>query len=91
MDAHAAGVIVRIEPAAADIRDVDRTIADVAAANGGRYTVDAHLRHDPTATEAFAETHVRRLEAMRRLMRSVEREPDGSWIIHRPDGAPARP
>ena len=53
----------------------------VAAANGGHYTVDAHLRFDPHASEAFAEAHVRRLEAMRRVMRSVDREPDGRWAI----------
>ncbi|KAK0359260.1 hypothetical protein LTR94_032025, partial [Friedmanniomyces endolithicus] len=53
----------------------------IAAANDGRYDVDAHLRHDPTATEAFAETHVRRLEAMRRTAGIVEREPSGRWIV----------
>ena len=73
--------IVQIEPRSSGVRPADRTIAEVAAANGGRYTIDAHLRHDPTASERFAETHVRRLEAMRRVARSVEREPDGSWII----------
>src|SRR3546814_478869 len=73
--------IVQIEPRNSGVRPADRTIAEVAAANGGRYTIDAHLRHDPTASERFAETHVRRLEAMRRVARSVEREPNGSWII----------
>lgn len=43
--------------------------------------MDAHLRHDPTATQAFAETHVRRLEAMRRISGIVEREPSGRWIV----------
>lgn len=75
------GSIVRIVPAEHGVRQADRTIAEVAATNDGRYTIDAHLRHDPSATEAFAETHVRRLEAMRRLTRNVEREPDGSWVI----------
>lgn len=75
------GAIVRISPRAAEVRQVDRTIAEVAAANGGRYDVDAHLRLDPRASQAFAQTHVRRLEAMRRLTGSVEREPDGSWVI----------
>src|SRR6185312_8628325 len=51
------------------------------AANGGRYSVDMHLRHDPTASESYAEAHVRRLEAMRRLSGSVERDRDGTWII----------
>ncbi|GAA4779387.1 relaxase/mobilization nuclease RlxS [Stakelama sediminis] len=76
-----AGAIVRIAPAAHGVRQADRTVTEVAAANEGRYTIDAHLKHDPSATQGFAETHVRRLEAMRRLARNVEREPDGSWII----------
>jgi len=81
IEPHANGAIVRIEPISVGIRESDRTIAAVAAANGGRYDIDAHLRHDPSATEAFAETHVRRLEAMRRLTGGVTREADGTWII----------
>ena len=73
--------IVAIAPKHSDPKAVDRTVADIAAANDGRYSVDIHLRHDPTATAAFAETHVRRLEAMRRLGGQVEREADGSWKI----------
>lgn len=73
--------IVKIAPRGGGVRETDRTVVEVAAANGGRYTIDAHLAHDPTATERFAETHVRRLEAMRLVTRNVEREPDGSWII----------
>src|SRR3546814_9072511 len=42
---------------------------------------DIHLRLDPAAPAAFAETHVRRLEAMRRLGASGERQPDGTWTI----------
>ena len=72
---------VRVVGSPRGVRDVDRTVVAVAAANDGHYTIDAHLRFDPRASEAFAETHVRRLEAMRRTMRSVEREPDGRWII----------
>ena len=73
--------IIRVVGSPRGVREVDRTIAAVAAANDRRYTIDAHLRFDPRASEAFAETHVRRLEAMRRVMRSVEREPDGRWTI----------
>lgn len=80
-EACANGAIVRIEPRVPAVREADRTVALVAAANRGRYDVDAHLRHDPAASEAFAETHVRRLEAMRRLTRGATREPDGTWII----------
>jgi type IV secretory pathway VirD2 relaxase len=77
----AEGAIVRIAPRSGGVRQADRTIAEIAAGNGGRYDVDAHLRHDPQASQAFAETHVRRLEALRRMMGSAERAPDGSWII----------
>ncbi len=73
--------IVRIVPTEVAVRPVDQTVADVAAANGGRYSVDLHLKHDPTASETFAETHVRRLEAIRRASGGADRAPDGSWII----------
>lgn len=76
-----AGAVVRIEPRPIEIRDVDRTVAAISAGNGGRYSIDIHLRHDRGATQDFAETHVRRLEAMRRAMGSVEREADGTWLI----------
>mgnify|MGYP000002809114 CR=1 FL=1 len=65
------GGMVSLTPVRAEASSVDRTVARIAQANGGRYTVDIHLRHDPTATESFAQTHVRRLEAIRR--RSEER------------------
>lgn len=75
------GAVVRIEPLRASVREVDRTIASIAAANGSHYDAALHLRHDPTATQSFAETHVRRLEAMRRESGLAEREPSGRWVI----------
>lgn len=75
------GTVVRVTPAASGVREVDRTIVAVAAASDGRYAVDHHMRHDPSASEAFAEAHIRRLEAMRRRMSGLEREPNGDWII----------
>lgn len=75
------GAVVALAPKPVGPRVADRTIAEITAANGGRYSLDIHLRHDPSATADFAETHVRRLEAMRRLGGKVEREPDGTWII----------
>src|SRR3546814_669683 len=63
---HANGAILRIAPVETGIREVDRTIVAVAAANDGRYTIDAHLKHEPNASQTFAESHERRLEAMRR-------------------------
>lgn len=89
-DAHgplATGAVVRVMPAATDARPADRTIVEVAAAHQGRYDIDTHLRHDPSATDAFARTHVRRLEAMRRAG-AATRNPDGSWTI--PDDHLAR-
>lgn len=73
--------IVRITPNTPEIKRVDRTIAEVAAGNGGYYDVEAHLRHDPSARETFAETHIRRLEAIRRSTGGVEREADGRFRI----------
>lgn len=72
--------IVRIAPARAKVREVDRTIAAVAQANGGTYSVEAHRLHDPDAGREFVQAHVRRLEAMRRAG-VVERQEDGTWTI----------
>lgn len=72
---------VRIEPTKADATQADRTIDAVARANGGHYSIDLHLRHDPNASEAFATSHVRRLEAMARAGAGPERQADGSWSI----------
>ncbi|TKB22937.1 MAG: DUF3363 domain-containing protein, partial [Mesorhizobium sp.] len=60
------GCIVRATPRSTEPRQVDRTVAEIAAAHGGRYDADIHLKHEPSATESFAQTHVRRLEAIRR-------------------------
>lgn len=75
------GSIVAVTPKQATVKAADRTIAAVAAAHGGRYSSDLHLKYDPTATEEFVETHVRRLEAVRRAGIGVERKADGTWAI----------
>ena len=75
------GSIVRLSNRSTEPRQVDRTVAEIAGANEGRYSIDIHLQHDPTASEAFAATHVRRLEAIRRTTGAVERERDGTWTI----------
>ncbi|MEI9996768.1 MAG: relaxase/mobilization nuclease RlxS [Rhizomicrobium sp.] len=75
------GMLVAIEPTHGGIRDVDRTVAQIAADNAGRYSVDHHLRSDPSASVEFAQAHVRRLEAMRRAGGFAIREKDGSWQI----------
>jgi hypothetical protein len=75
------GSIVRVPPKSIEPRQVDFTVAEIAKANGGHYTVDLHLKHDPRAPEAFVEPHVRRLEALRRATVGVDRAPDGTWKI----------
>lgn len=75
------GSIVRLSAAPIEVRDIDRAVGDVAAHHQGRYTVDLHLKQDPLMTEERAEMHVRRLEAMRRLIGVPERQPDGSWAL----------
>ncbi|TGQ19060.1 relaxase/mobilization nuclease RlxS [Mesorhizobium sp. M00.F.Ca.ET.217.01.1.1] len=75
------GCIVRATPRSTEPRQVDRTVAEIAAAHGGRYDADIHLKHEPSATESFAQTHVRRLEAIRRATGGIEREPNGTWLV----------
>ncbi|TKV41678.1 conjugal transfer protein TraI [Sphingobium sp. MP9-4] len=82
------GSTVRILPSRIEATQADRTVDAVARANGGRYSIDLHLAHDPGASEAFATSHVRRLEAMRRAGSGPERLADGSWTI--PDDHLAR-
>jgi type IV secretory pathway VirD2 relaxase len=75
------GAIIRISPTPVEARDVDRTVAEIAARNGGRYSEEIHLLDDPPASERFVQAHVRRLEALRRGKAGVERGADGSWTI----------
>ncbi|WP_275669355.1 DUF3363 domain-containing protein [Sphingomonas panacisoli] len=84
------GAIVRIDASEDGARGVDRTVASVAEANGGRYNVEPHLHHDPSANEAFAQTHVRQLDAMRRLIGTSTRKASGQWVIFRTTIRPTR-
>ncbi|HWU49725.1 MAG TPA: DUF3363 domain-containing protein [Asticcacaulis sp.] len=75
------GSVLELTGRRAELRSVDRTIARIAAQNGGIYSLEAHLDADPTASDRFAGTHVRRLEALRRNSRAVVREPDGAFRV----------
>jgi type IV secretory pathway VirD2 relaxase len=75
------GGMVSLTPRQAEPRSVDRTIAQIAGAHAGRYSMGIHLGHDPDASEAFVETHVRRLEAIRKATGKPERDADGIWKI----------
>jgi type IV secretory pathway VirD2 relaxase len=79
--AYGKGSILRLSPRPVEIREIDRTIAAVAAGHDGRYSVDIHLRHDPAISEDRAQAHIRRLEAMRRSIGKPERQVDGTWTI----------
>jgi len=75
------GSIASLSNTPTTARQADRTIADVAAANGGRYSTERHRFHDHTASDAYIEMHVRRLEAIRRATGGVERDITGEWRI----------
>jgi hypothetical protein len=69
----------------AQCRRSDQTIACLAAAYDGIYDPERHrtelARANATDSEALVEAHVRRLEALRRGGRHVERLPDGRWRV----------
>jgi type IV secretory pathway VirD2 relaxase len=72
--------IVELRSRAAEPREIDRTIASVAAAHRGRYSEHLHHEYDRQASGEFVASHVRRLEAMRREG-MVSRLADGSWTV----------
>lgn len=81
------GSTVKISPRSGGLRAVDRTVMDVAAVHGGRYSEDLHRAHDPTARPDFIDAHVRRLEAIRRSTGKLDRDADGTWRVGEDHGA----
>ena len=75
------GSIVRLSNAPTTARQVDRTVAEVAAANCGLYSLERHRFHDHKASDTYIEMHVRRLEALRRTAGVVDRDVTGEWRI----------
>jgi hypothetical protein len=77
------GAVVAVERAQG--RRSDQTIARLAEANDGIYDPERHrtelARANAANSEALVEAHVRRLEALRRGSRHVERLPDGRWRV----------
>ena len=80
MDDLPMGAVVEVRPAAGGLKPADRTIAEVAKANGGFYETGAHHAADPRASADYVHAHVRRLEALSRA-NIVRRFPDGSWEV----------
>lgn len=58
----------------------DRTIAEIAAANNGRYSSAMHKEADRSARPEYIQTHIRRLEAMRRAGHATRLQ-GGSWTV----------
>jgi len=74
------GAIVELRSRAAEPREIDRTIAKIAAGNHGVYSDRLHHQFDPQASGEYVASHVRRLEAMRREG-LAERFTDGRWNV----------
>jgi type IV secretory pathway VirD2 relaxase len=77
----ASGAIVRVGATPRLIREVDRTVETIAQHHNGIYSPENHRAYDAMARPEFIAAHVRRLEAMRKTGRLVERHADGSWAI----------
>jgi type IV secretory pathway VirD2 relaxase len=77
----ASGAIVRLGAAPKAIREVDRTVETIAQRHNGIYSPEHHRAYDTTARPEFIAAHVRRLEALRKTGRLVERHADGSWTV----------
>ncbi len=75
-----AGMTIEAKPANITPKPSDYTIDAVADKRRGIYSPAAHMNEDKSARPEFVETHVRRLEAMRRVGHA-ERNSDGSWKI----------
>jgi type IV secretory pathway VirD2 relaxase len=61
-------------------RAVDQTIAEISSRNHGLYSTGLHRDADPGASAEFVQSHIRRLEAMRR-QGLAERLADGGWRV----------
>jgi type IV secretory pathway VirD2 relaxase len=72
--------IVEVRAREVGPREVDRTVADIARRNQGVYSVALHRAFDAKASEEHIQTHVRRLEAMRRRS-LVERSDSSDWSV----------
>ena len=72
--------IVELSSRRAEPREIDRTIAKIAARQRGAYSEGLHREFDPQASREYVASHSRRLEAMRREG-VVDRLADGSWNV----------
>jgi len=74
------GSVVEVSPAARSPRASDKTIARIAALNGGIYSDSLHEAFDPASQADYRLAHIRRLEALRRAG-LIARDNDGRFAI----------
>jgi type IV secretory pathway VirD2 relaxase len=74
------GQVVTFTPHANGARKIDHSIAAFAKRNGGIYSEVGHVTEGEKVSPAYAQAHVRRLEALRRK-NIVTRNQDGTWRI----------
>jgi len=74
------GQVVTFTPHPKGARKIDQSIAAFAERNGGIYSEARHATEGERVSPAYAQAHVRRLEALRRE-KLVARNKDGSWRI----------
>lgn len=74
------GAVVEITSRPPRLREIDASILKIAERSGGLYSDAFHIDVDPTATPAWRQGHLRRLEALRRAG-VLERTGDGVWHI----------
>ena len=73
--------MISISQRGAEVREVDRTIARIAARGDGLYAISEHRFHDPSASYTFAKAHERRVEAVRRHSGNITRIADGVYNV----------
>lgn len=76
----AKGQVVTFQPHPKGARKMDHSIADFAKSHGGIYSKVHHITEGGNVSPAYAQAHVRRLEALRRE-NVVVRHQDGTWRI----------
>ncbi|MEL7491985.1 MAG: DUF3363 domain-containing protein [Pseudomonadota bacterium] len=74
------GAVVKIAGRGDGVKKSDHIIEAVAHQSDGVYSPTRHEKFDGKASREFIRSHVRRLEALRRLG-IVDRSADGSWAI----------
>ena len=76
----AKGQVITFEPHPKGARKIDHSIADFAKSHEGVYSKVHHVTEGGNVSPAYAQAHVRRLEALRRE-NLVVRLQDGTWCI----------